>query len=568
MKLFLFFLPFYLSFLITCGQNLDWVNILKGNGPYDAAVSVNVGSDGNIYTCGYFYDTVDFDPGPGVNLLISNGDADLFFAKYDASGNLVWCKSIGSPPSLGNADIALSILSDNNAVYFSGWYSGTVDFDPSSNVYNMTTIQYQDGFISKFDLNGNFLWVRSVDPDFRRVKQDINGNLYLIGNFQDTVDFDPGLGVFNISSNTPAGFILKLDSNGNFLEVKNFQSNVAIGIADFTINQSGEIYISGFFYGTSDFDLGPSVYNLSSYDSLTSDVFLVKFDANGDFLWARTMTGENTGGIYNIHLDNNNSTDIYVVGEFSGTVNFEPSSGNNYLTSTGSVSYSNNVFLTKLDSAGDLNWIKTFDSRNRVGCSDVHVDNTDNVYVYGTFLDSLDINPGPDQNFLSKGQAGDAFVVRLDNIGNYISSFQILTTSNTPETFGITTDLNNNVYIVGGIYDTICFDQQYIDTLITTSYDAFIAKYNMNTVGLQNHEYINSIIAFPNPTSNKFTIELNQALGIANIEITNILGQSIATEQKQNANSITIEIPGPAGLYLVTITDGKGYKSVIKVVKE
>ena len=105
---------------------------------------------------------------------------------------------------------------------FIGEFGDTVDFDPGPNVYNLTAIGGADVFVSKFNSNGQFLWAVSFDAfneEFgNAIATDIFGNVYLTGRFNGTVDFDPGLGTYNLSPN--GIFVLKLDTNGAFIWAK------------------------------------------------------------------------------------------------------------------------------------------------------------------------------------------------------------------------------------------------------------------------------------------------------------------------------------------------------------
>src|SRR5690606_28763621 len=101
-----------------------------------------------------------------------------------------------------------------------------------------------------------------------------------------TVDFDPGIGVFNLTSNGSSDvFIQKLDVSGNFLWAKSFGGGPSSSAAAFsiTIDNNGNIYTTGRFWATVDFDPGVGVYNLTSNGR--HDIFIQKLDVNGDFLW-------------------------------------------------------------------------------------------------------------------------------------------------------------------------------------------------------------------------------------------------------------------------------------------
>jgi len=109
-------------------------------------------------TTGYFHGTVDFDPGAGTTNLTSAGDLDIFVHKLDASGNLVWAKRIGNT---GEDDGYYITTDASGNVYTVGNFQNTVDFDPSAGTSNLTAAGGKDVFIHKLDPSGNFLWAKS-----------------------------------------------------------------------------------------------------------------------------------------------------------------------------------------------------------------------------------------------------------------------------------------------------------------------------------------------------------------------------------------------------------------------
>jgi type IX secretion system substrate protein/beta-propeller repeat-containing protein len=180
--------------------NFTWATSMTGNG-FSISFSIALDPAGNIYTTGYFHDTLDADPGAGIYNLISAGTLDIFFQKSDASGNFAWAKSIG-----GTGDeMGQSVASDNSGnLYYTGSYSGTVDFDPGPGIYNLTSAGSHDIFIQKLDTAGNFISAKSMGSSTYDEGLSINidafGNLYATGDFHGTVDFDPGVGTANLVS--------------------------------------------------------------------------------------------------------------------------------------------------------------------------------------------------------------------------------------------------------------------------------------------------------------------------------------------------------------------------------
>jgi len=184
-------------------QALQWAKAMGGYFS-DIGQSIALDGSGNVYTTGYFRGIADFDPGAGVTNLTSAGSYDIFISKLDASGNFVWAKAIGG---LTN-DLVFSIALDGSGnVYTTGSFEGTVDFDPAAGFYNLTSVGNADIFISKLDASGNFVWANAMGgTDMENgysIALDGSGNVYTTGVFAGTADFDPGTGVANLTS---AGF--------------------------------------------------------------------------------------------------------------------------------------------------------------------------------------------------------------------------------------------------------------------------------------------------------------------------------------------------------------------------
>ena len=216
------------------------------------------------------------------------------------TGDFVWVNAVGSTGS----DQATDVTTDSAGnVYTTGTFSGTVDFDPGSGVTNLTSPSGTTGmFVTKVNSNGVLIWARgllvgggfgSVNP--ASIAVDSAGNVLTTGAFSATVDFDPGVGVTNISSSLDIdAFVSKLDSSGNFVWAKSVggggpsvQMDRGTGIA---VDSTGNVYTAGFFTGTADFDPGSGTTQLVSAG--LNDVFVWKLNSAGIFQWARRMGGE------------------------------------------------------------------------------------------------------------------------------------------------------------------------------------------------------------------------------------------------------------------------------------
>ncbi|MCH8905209.1 MAG: SBBP repeat-containing protein, partial [Bacteroidetes bacterium] len=282
------FFTLALVHVVLClkSQTLDWVKSI-GAGGSDLSTSIALDRSGNLYTTGSFRDTVDFDPGPGVSNHFTDGSGNIFILKMDTTGNFVWAGSMGGTTN----DIGRGIAADNdNNVIIIGQFASTVDFDPGPGTYNLTPVGNTDIFVLKLDSNENFVWAHSFGTIGGNtgwsVTVDSINHIYITGQFYSTVDFDPGAGVANLSSNGSTDvFILKLDSAGNYIWARSFGGTGYDDGFGITVDPGGNIYTTGRFNGTVDFDPGPGTLNLTAAGG--NDVFVHKLDSSGAFIWAR-----------------------------------------------------------------------------------------------------------------------------------------------------------------------------------------------------------------------------------------------------------------------------------------
>lgn len=340
----LFFDEIFVLKLDTDG-NFAWARKM-GSSDFDFGRSIAVSAAGNVFTTGSFRGTVDFDPGPGTSSLTStSGGNDIFISKLDASGNFVWARRMGGS---GN-DIGYAVtVDDAENVFTTGSFSATADFDPGASVFNLTEVSNGDIFVSKLDGAGNFVWAKgmggtSSDVGYG-VQVDYAGNVYTTGYFHTTVDFDPGSGITNlVSVGFNDAFISKLDANGNYLWAKGMGGTSDEESNGLALDGFGNVYATGGFESTVDFDPGPGTFNLTPVGS--GDGFVVKLDEAGDFVWAQAFEGSGRPTPEGIDVDVYGS--IYTTGYFSGTVDFDTGLGVHNVTAAGS----NDTFIHKMRQA-------------------------------------------------------------------------------------------------------------------------------------------------------------------------------------------------------------------------
>ncbi len=434
----------------------------------DQANSIAIDAAGNVYSTGSFSGTADFDPGGGTFNLTSQGLEDVFISKLDAAGNFVWAKSIGS----AFLDRAQSITFDAiGNIYIAGNYRGTADFDPGPGVYTLTPVGLFDIFVIKLNASGNLIWVSSIggpDDDFvSALVVDGVGNIYATGSFMNTLDFDPGPAVFNL---TPFGvnwdiYVCKLDASGAFVWAKQLGGTSSDLGYDIALDGADNVYTTGWFSSIADFDPGVGVYTLTPAGG--ANVFISKLDAGGNFVWAKSMGGTGASSANSIAIDALGN--IFTTGRFFYILDCDPGPATYTLSSIVGTGFYD-AFVSKLDASGNFVWAKKIGGPADDQGTSITFDTSGNAYIVGTFKDTIDVDPGPGiYNLIPTIGFNNTYACKLDISGNFVWA-KILTGPGNVLTAQIEVDVSNNVYL-GGYYNT------------TADFNPGPGSYTMNTLG-------------------------------------------------------------------------------------
>ena len=348
---------------LDASGNFIWAKATSGGiGHLAYNADIYVQESGFIYLAGTFTDSVDFDPGPGISILTGDSESDAFLLKLDLNGNFIWAQKIGGA---GNAT-ALTVSGDmDDNVCVAGKFSNVIDLDPGLGIDPVFSNGQYDVFIAKYRANGDRAWLKTVGGGFLDVANaitcDNDGNVITTGYFGYTVDFDPDTGVYNLSyvQIEPDAFVLKLDSAGNFVWARSIAGYSCMDEADegnqgcaVKCDSEGNVYTSGFFQCTVDFDPGPGTHSVTSNGG--SDIFVHKMTSSGEFSWVRTVGGQSSSqydifdAAYSIDLDT--AGFIYASGIFDNLfVDFDPGPNVHNLNVSGG-----GVFIWQLDTAGNF----------------------------------------------------------------------------------------------------------------------------------------------------------------------------------------------------------------------
>jgi len=516
---------------------------------------------------------------------------------------------------------AMSVDDEGNS-YITGYFTDSSDMDPTENTVEVTSNGWFDVFVQKIDSDGNLVWIKTFGGDWFEygtgIETDADGNVYVCGVYEETVDFDPGEGVFELtSSGAQDVFALKLDMNGDFQWARSmggtgYEEPVSIGT-----DGSGNVYLAGYLSQPGDYDPGEEVVTLTSNGS--QDAFIVKLDPNGIHLWSGNMGGPDLDLCLGMDVDTNG--DVYIAGSVSGTGDFDISEGvaeyaslgdfDAYVTKLNPLgehvytagiggtgadiawdvaidgngnAYAaggfrgefetgipepvqsgpgvENVFVSKINPFGSLEWSALMTGDQFANAYDVNTDPSGNVILSGYFSDEIDFDPSESEVILTKesSEPFDAFVVALNGEGSYLYAGNF-GGSDFVEHHGVDTDADGNIYLSAAFQNTIDLDpspEMEDQASVIAFRDSYIIKLSALTAVSTKNEIPALQAVYPNPAREFITVE---GISGASYGLFDITGKQVKSGIMQTSRIAIDDLPN--GVYLLNVN---GYRPV-KVVK-
>ncbi len=422
---------------VNAAGNLVWAKTFRGTASksYDVD-AIAVDDLGNVYTAGYFVDSMDVDPGPGVhNLYATGGTNDGFLCKLNASGDLVWAINIGGTGWAGLGEISLDRAGN---IYLSGAFFDTADVDPGPGIHKIGTAGQATRFILKLNSRGEFIWEKILPGNgFQLIAGKGVHELYAALAFNSTLSLPVGTGTQTIVPDSPGNvLIVKLDAAGTILWAKQIGGK-SCGVADINMDRYGNLYLTGSFTGTVDFDPDPAGTHYATAlgqwrSPFSGNVFgatigyVMKLDSSGALQWASKLEVNRSCTPQGLVVEAAGKA-VYSIGIFRDTIDLDPGTGTlNFVSGT----ESNHIYVSKLDAYGNVGWGASFGNAtaNANGYG-IATEKSGHVYAGGDFIGQVDFDPGSASLILDPATTGssgrDAFVQKLFDC-RYMSDEQTL----------------------------------------------------------------------------------------------------------------------------------------------
>jgi len=423
--------------------NFVWARRFGGDS-FDNGTDVTTDAAGNVYITGVYQETADFDPGEGEFMLTSTGGLDIFVVKLDPNGNFVWAKSIGGTEYEETSAIGTDALGN---IYVSGYFFGEMNFDPGQSEFSLTPLGWSDGFITKLNSDGTFIWAKQFGGDDFDLSLDMkvmpSGDLYFAGNFNGTADFDPDPEVVqNLTAEAEAGFLLHLTADGDYVKAINIgEAPEGFYLLSVDVDALGSAYITGYFGGELSLGLVNGTETTLSAPDFYNGVVL-KVNPNGTTAWATQFTGEEASIPYTVAINSNGETLV------SGFYGVSLQLGDTLLTIESENAMES--FLAKLDANGNFTNGYRFGGVNFVDRSAMGIDAENNIYLSASFETIADVNPDANNtNFVTSAGFRDNYLIKMSdselNVKDFGNANNSLRAYPNPATTQITLDWDTAV---------------------------------------------------------------------------------------------------------------------------
>lgn len=575
---------------------------------------------GNIYIIGFYFDTIDIDP--GINTIILPPDParqsnrSHVVLKVNNSGDLIWAKNIS-----GNYLISSKIVVDETSnIYIATNFDGIINIDPS--LTGAVTFTHPNTMsVFKWDANGNYIWGKAfgqyVDLTSIAIKKD---QLTLTGSYKGTVDFDPDPNKMfyktsALNSNDP--FALTLNTNGNFKWFLDYRRANVEGFGNVSIDENKNSYFSSILNSSNDFDPGPNQVILTPTNS--KDLFILKFDSSGKFSWVKQIEGlKASNQIISYRNVIGPSGDFYLVCSFKGHYDLNPgvninsiNSGNNY-----------SLFTLRLSNNGDFKSLVHISSTDQLQLKEFDVGIRNNLIYSCEYAGSIDFDPTTTvYNYTATSFLREAFLLQynqcFETYGNLQANdchfYQSPFSSKLWQTSGIYTDttsnymgcdsvvsinvqlsnINNTMGLLGSslasndfgaTYQWLNCDSNYsvianeIGQLFTPNkngnYAVELTKNNCKDtsacfsytlVSQKELSLAHSVLVSPNPSKGLYNVVASS--GYDRLIITDLSGRIVYSNSSSLSGAVQIDLSNyENGIYLLTI-ENKGERVVKKLVK-
>lgn len=391
---------------------------------------------------------------------------------------LQWGKSLTNNQVSSVKDVLTDAAGN---VYAVGYFSGTVDFDPGAGVHNLISAGWYDAFVQKLDINGNLVWAVKMG-----LAQDEIAEQLVMDNAGNIIVVGISDGLFNLGLGREDIAVWKFSDAGVFQWSKKIGNNYWDYGTAVSVDEANNIYITGTFENSVDFNPGGTPQVLTSTGNLR-DMFILKLLSNGNFRWVKQIaTATGNPEVIQQTVYNSANDHIYIGGVFFGKTDFNPSVAvaDTFFLDSGAPGVKS-VFVSEMDTAGNLVHAAAIGNQTEILFGNMTFNNTGSkLCVTGGFRSNVDFNPGAGTSFMDAGvNVGTAiYCLYLNPDLTFQSVFQLPSQTPFTNSVGLCAkfDAADNLFLGGRLEGTVDLAPD-ANTLMYTSVgnrDMFLVKIN------------------------------------------------------------------------------------------
>jgi hypothetical protein len=560
-------------------QNVEWAYSFPNPTPMESITAISTNTSNRFAMLGTGNQGTSLDP---LNLSASFNSPGNFVACYNENAAVQWVN-----PTAGNA-FGVKLASDGS-VYITGTFSGSQDFDPGAGSSVLVSAAGNATYLQKFNSDGSFAWAvqASVDgnptkiellADGRAVvagRSDVSATVTLSNN--STVQLDKGLYLLEVSAN---------GSLDNAFGIAAPDPVAYMYVFDLSSDAASNIYVGGSLDGVADFDLGSGV----SSNALTNgyDAFVVKYNASFGLQWFHVFGDNNNpvGWDKTRGISFDNSSNVYLVGEFTWTTDFDQANPGNFVLTSATNSQVPSGFIMKMTSDGAVSWVKKIGNSNdgqaqnyaSVALTGIHFQN-DFLYTGIEGEGNWDLDPSANNTIVSVGATASPGIgfARYSLEGVLEGGFSIDTALSgagiSSAGFGL---LGTNRIVTAGKFSKLMDFNPLSGSLVLQTdpngpfasfdNDLYIAKYSFDgSVGIASPTVSEQLGIYPNPTEDILFIQVPSGRSIKSVVLYDCQGKQVEfqslTPMQLNLGHLT------QGMYWLSLVFENGEGVKVKVVR-
>ena len=410
-------------------EGTEWARQITKLGLQSAICDLCLDSRGNIYSAGSFSGLAGFNCDYFTSYSWEPAANKAFIIRSSPTGKPYWRRMIGQHDS--SVKIAGIASDPNDCVIAAGSFRGTVDFDPGPGVSDITSKGTRDIFALKLDQTGSLEWILTISGDDFLHVRDLtvvsDGRTFIAGDFTGSVDFPTSPQEIVTSQGDSDCFVMEVSSDGVLDNVLTWGGPGLDWATGIDAGFEGDLYVTGFFSGTVDFDPGSASVMRSAVSYRDLDIFLSKLSSDGELPYCTTWGWSNLETLTEPRVAVDDDGNAYVAGSFTIS-----SHGDTVGSSSGDLIESHgleDIFLSKVDTDGVHQWTRSWGGRLGDYADDIAVADDGHVWVLGSFQDLVDFDPGTRNAVYGESRKSDrphdfrSFLSEFDESGNFIDVY-------------------------------------------------------------------------------------------------------------------------------------------------